>query len=116
MSLYDQGFKDCLNGCKNWVYNVKTLLDKYGFSDVFLNQISLSKKIFPLIFKQRIIDTFMQEWNCLISNNNVLDFYKNIKNTPNYEPYLDIVPNDLRHFITKMRISAHSLRIHTERF
>lgn len=34
----------------------------------------------------------------------------------NYEPYLDIVPNDLRHFITKMRISAHSLRIHTERF
>ena len=116
VSLYDQGLKDCLNGCKNWVYNVKTLLDKYGFSDVFLNQISLSKKIFPLIFKQRIIDTFMQEWNCLISNNNMLDFYKNIKNTPNYEPYLDIVPNDLRHFITKMRISAHSLRIHTERF
>ena len=52
-------------------------------------------KIFPLIFEQRIIDTFTQEWNGLISNNNLLDFYKNIKDTPNYKSYLDIVPNDI---------------------
>ena len=33
-----------------------------------------------------------------------------------YEEYLDSVPHNLRCFITRLRISAHSLRIHTGRF
>ena len=33
-----------------------------------------------------------------------------------YEEYLDLVPHNLRCFITRLRISAHSLRIYTGRF
>ena len=33
-----------------------------------------------------------------------------------YEEYLDSVPHNLRCLITRLRISAHSLRIHTGRF
>jgi len=33
-----------------------------------------------------------------------------------YEEYLDSVPHNLRCFITRLRIYAHSLRIHTGQF
>ena len=33
-----------------------------------------------------------------------------------YEEYLDFVSHNLRCFITRLRISAHSIRIHTVRF
>ena len=33
-----------------------------------------------------------------------------------YEEYLDLVPHNLRCVITRLRISAHSLRIYTGRF
>ena len=72
------------------------------------------------VFKQRIIDTFTQEWQGSLSSSSVLDLYKYFKISLTYEPYLDNVPNDIRHFITKARISArisaHALRVHTERF
>ena len=32
-----------------------------------------------------------------------------------YEEYLDLVPHNLKRFITRLRISAYSLRIHTGR-
>jgi len=35
IKLYEIGSADCLVGHTNWVSNVKTLLDDYGFSNVF---------------------------------------------------------------------------------
>ena len=53
---------DCNKGCKNWVSNIKTMLNNYGFTDVFENNDFLNPKVFPGIFKQKIIATFIQEW------------------------------------------------------
>lgn len=60
-----------------------------------------------------MFDCYKQEWFASVDRNNVLEGYKQFKNQFAYEIYLDFVPYDLRFFITKLRISAHSLRIHT---
>ena len=67
-------------------------------------------------FKSRIIDCFRQEWFGSIDRNRVLDEYKMYKVHFIYEEHLDLVPYNLRCFITRLRISAHSLRIHAGRF
>ena len=82
--MYQVGMNDCLNGRKNWVSCVKQLLDTYGFSEAFTNNINVN--VFPIIFKQRVIDCFVQEWNCSVEKSNVLDEYKYCKNSLSYEP------------------------------
>ena len=111
---YLLSLNDSLNGCKNWVSYVKKLLDSFGFSDAFSNVIDV--KSFPAIFRQRVLDCFVQEWRGSLERNSVLLEYKYFKNNLTYEPYLDSIPNELRYLVTRIRIAAHSLRIHTERF
>jgi len=113
---YELGLSDHENGKINWVSNVKKLLDDYGFSDVFSNFTSYNVKSFLLLFKQRVIDCFKQSWYGGVLQSSVLYEYKSFKETFEYEMYLDLLPNNLRLFITRFRISAHSLRINTGRF
>lgn len=37
---------------------------------------SVDVKYFPVIFKQRVIDCFIQEWNGTLNTNRVLEEYK----------------------------------------
>lgn len=46
----------------------------------------------------------------------MLDLYHSTKSIFEYEHYLDLVPSNLRLFVTRLRISAHTLRIHTGRY
>ena len=61
IKLYDSGLADCFLGHTNWVSNVKRLLDYYGFSNVFTAANNDVFMTFPLLFKQRVIDCFVQE-------------------------------------------------------
>ena len=117
-TLYKLAVDDYLLGYSNWVSRVKKLLDDFGFSDMFLNVNSSTEfiKLFTKNFKLRLIDCFQQEWFGKINTSSILDEYKLFKLNFNYENYLDIIPHNLRHFVTKIRISAHSLRIHSGRF
>ena len=66
--------------------------------------------------KQHLINIFIRNWkNQLQSSTGKLRLYKRIKNTFNYENYLEL-PFYLRNPLTKIRISNHSLRIETGRF
>ena len=80
-----------------------------------LTHVIILLKKFTSIFKSRVIDCFKQEWFGSIDRNRVLDEYKMFKVNFIYEEYLDSVPHNLC-FITRLRISAHSLRIHIGRF
>ena len=96
---------------------VKTMLDNYGFSEYFLVQNKVDCKFFPMLFKQRLIDNYSQEWNTEIEKSLVLQLYKTCKTTLSYENYLDMIPKKtIDFFITRMNISAHELRIQTGRF
>ena len=114
--IYQQNVIDCSHGYTNWVSNVKRLLYTYGFAESFTHSDKLNCKIFPSIFKQRLIDNYTQEWHTSIENSNVLDLYRNCKTNLSYESYLDVLPHSLRMFISRIRLSAHSLRIQTCRY
>ena len=103
-------------GKKNWAANVKTLLDNFGFSYVWNNPFIVNLKSFHLTFRERVIDVFKQEWFNKISLSGSLTLYKNIKLSFGIENYLDVLPSKLRINISKLRLSAHQLRIETGRY
>lgn len=102
----------------SWPQKVKSILDEYGFSDVWIYPEFVHVPSFINLFKQRVIDQFRQQWFADINNNRVLcDFYGNFKTTFTLEEYLNlIVSKHLRQEVTKLRISANSLRINSARF
>ena len=65
-------------------------------------------------FKSIVIDNFKQIWFNEVSASCALQLYKNVKDCIGLESYLNILPKDLRFFVTRLRISAHSLRIQTD--
>ena len=68
-------------------------------------------------FKNRLIDCFKQKWYADITDSRILYYYKHIKTTFGYEQYLDKIVNPkLRSVLTKLRISAHNLRVETGRY
>ena len=80
------------------------------------NQIR-NTNLFVATFKQRVKDVFVQKWSSSIQNSNKLLLYKELKSNFGYEEYLScIVSKQNRCFLTKLRISAHSLKIETGRY
>jgi hypothetical protein len=94
---------------------VKKQLDHYGFSNVFLYPPSIDTT-FPNVFHQRAVDNFLQEWYEVLQGRSILTDYVHYKNAFSYETCLDMLPDNLRKYITQFRICAHLLRIHTGRY
>ena len=114
-TLYNSLLTDCRMGKKNWALNVKTLLDNFGLSYVWNNPFIVNLKSFHLTLKERVIDIFKQEWCNKISLSGSLTLSKNVKQSFGIENYLDVLPCKLRINISKLRLSAHQLRIETGR-
>ena len=115
-TVYRLSHEQCEKGCRNWVSDVKSMLNEHGFSNIWENPFSVNGKNFVQYFRQRLIDNYTQSCFSLIANASSLQVYKYLKDTLQYEIYLDILPPDLRFFITRLRTSSHSLRIQTCRF
>jgi len=64
------------------------------------------------LFKQRVIDCFVKEWQCNVDRSAVLDEYKLYKNIFSFEAYLLCVPKDLKMYLTRFL----TLRIQTGRY
>ena len=62
------------------------------------------------MFKQRIIDCFLQKWYTSKCNSSMLTLYHQVKDRVEYENYLVIVPFDLRCFYQDLEFH----RIHKE--
>jgi hypothetical protein len=117
--VYQNALEQCNHyGVKNWTYNVKCLLNEHGFSEVWNLPAQFEAKTFIPIFKQRIIDCFKQKWCADIAANNVLNtLYSHIKTSFGIENYLNILLcKTSRSCLTKLRISAHKLRIESARY
>ena len=115
-NVYDCAYKQCIEGRKNWVSEIKKMLTESEFSYFWEDPLSVSQKEFALIFKQRLIDNFIQGCFATISTSPSLHLYKYLKENCSYETYLDILPSGLKTLIFKLRTSSHSLRIQTGRF
>ena len=98
----------------NWAFQIKTILETHGFSNIWLNQ-DVTSVLFPVI-KQRILDVYHQSWYADINNSPRLSTYCRFKHTFVLEKYLDfILEEKYRIALCQFRISAHNLAIEIER-
>ena len=100
---------------KNWVSDVKSIFDDFGFSEVFINPTFDLKEFVPLL-KERMIDCFKQEWFAKISNSTMLTLYKHVKSNFKSEEYLDKLPLLSRSYICKLGLQPIPFRFRLEGF
>ena len=109
--------RDTLQGKLNWCTHIRNMLARYGFLEVYDNVMHVDANVFIPLFRQRLIDEYLQQWRESLSNNNVLTLYVYVKDTLSMESYLqNIISRKLRVALTQIRVSAHSLRIQTGRY
>jgi len=65
---YSMLFSLDANGKRNWVTNIKELLQSLGFDNVWRDQGVLNIGNFLTMFRERLIDNFVQEWSLTIRN------------------------------------------------
>ena len=63
-TVYNVTVSDYHKGCHNWIFNVKKMLDDYGFSYAFddVTNINIDTNTFVEEFKSRVYDHFTQDW------------------------------------------------------
>ena len=80
--------------------------------------LGLYKVFFLLIFlfKQRLKDTFVQNWSYRLNDYSRALFYR-ILNNFGFKSYLDIVTTEkFRYSFTRLRLSSHRLEVETGRW
>jgi hypothetical protein len=101
-----------------WASKVHRILNEYGFSDVSNNPLQNEAKYFVKLFKQRVIDCFLQNLPSDISNSPLLsNIYTHLYNSFEMANYLQIIHNKTyRNYLATLRLSPHNLRIETCRY
>jgi hypothetical protein len=100
----------------NWANQVKRLLSQYGFYHVWLFQGVANVNVFLKLFKQRLSDVYVQEWNSRLEESSRALFYKNISDF-SFHPYLNFIKTKhVRHALTRLCLSSHRLEIETSRW
>jgi hypothetical protein len=105
------------NNKNNWVSSVCFALYRYGFGYVWENQGVGDVKVFVRVFRQRLVDCYLQEWNADISSRDRFAFFSSFKQTHSLSQYL----LDVRHvahkkILTRFRLGVSPLYPHRLRF
>lgn len=99
-------------GRQTWAGDVHNLLDRYGFSYVWNQQMVTDKNTFLNAFVQRVKDCYVQHWFEEISNSTVLTVYKQVKQI--YEPEKYLTCFKTKKFISsiaRLRCATHNLNV-----
>ena len=100
----------------NWVSLVKRLLNHMGFAEVWMQQNVGNHHMFLLVFKQRLRDTFIQNWGAEINNSSRARFFKSFSSF-NFQSYLDIISvKKFRVALSRLRVSSHRLEVEAGRW
>ena len=94
----------------------RNTLNNSGFTEVWINPERIDQTAICKELQQRFTDQYIQRWTSeLQSSTGKLRTYKIIKKDFKLERYL-YLPSYLRIPITRLRVSAHGLRIETGRY
>ena len=86
------------------------------FNDAWLFQDIGDSVLFLSLFKQRLNDQFIQNWNGRLEESSRAIFYKQISSF-GFKPYLNISNiSKFRYSRTKLRVSSHRLSIESGRW
>lgn len=101
---------------QSWLTNVKNLLDKNGFSEVWALPHNVQLDRFLPMLKTRLIDNFIGEVRRGLESCSSMIFYKEISQYFEMSPYLLKIRNRKhRNALSRLRLSSHGLQIETGR-
>ena len=96
----------------NWVSQVRGLLQRSGFNDVWTYLDSVDDLKFIPVFKQRVRDQYLTVWNAKLLVSSSLELYKEICPTICTATYLHKIVNiRYRRALSKIRLSSYDLQI-----
>ena len=99
-----------------WATQSKSLLDRLGFSEAWIEPELMNLTTFMCEVKERLTDQYTQSWRQMLrESTGKLRTYRTFKHDFRMEAYLNL-PVYLRIPVTKFRVSAHPLRIETGRY
>ena len=100
----------------NWASLLRDFLFSMGFNEVWLNQGVGNYSNFISVFKQRLSDTFIQNWHARLEDSSRAVFYRSFT-TFQFQPYLDKL--NVSKYLTafsKLRMSSHRLEVESGRW
>ena len=109
-TLYDQDLYR-----SNWCAKIHNILNVTGLSYVW-NWEGISNFRLNKLLKQRLSDSFIQNWNSDLYDNTLCSNYKALKFNFGFEKYLITLDEDLRVPLTKYRCGSHHLPISEGRY
>ena len=99
-------------GRNNWAKEVRELLYMFGFGNVWEQQGVDNVGDFMRIFKERLRDCYVQNWNATKVETSKLSLYNLFKHNFEPEPYLLLnIPRRLRRCLAKFRTTSANLEI-----
>ena len=108
---------DLLPNKISWATLVRNLLSTLGFHDVWLAQSVGNVNVFLNVFKQRLNDTFIQNWHERLNSSNRALFFRSIISTFEYQFYLYCIDEiKYKTALTRLISSSHNLKIETGRW
>ena len=100
----------------NWASLVRHLLISLGFYEVWMQQGVGYYRRFISLLKQRVTDTFIQNWGARLGDSSRANFYKSFA-VFQLQPYLDKVNiNKFSQAFSRLRMSSHRLEIESGRW
>ena len=100
------------NNRVNWTTNIKNILFKFGFGEVWLSQNIGDPSYFMLVFKDRLTACATQDWHSAVTSSDKLTNYSEFKSLLDLELYLKVVPQKKYvQALARLRCSNHDLMI-----
>jgi hypothetical protein len=102
----------CEKGENNWLFKVKTLLNRIGFGEVWLFPSSVEPRLFIPTLRLRLMDIYISEWRAKVNGSPSLILFREIKEKFELSKYLLIIENKKhRQYLSKLRLSSHWLNV-----
>ena len=97
----------------SWLVSVKNCFERYGFADVYNGVTRVGDvKMFSKLFKQRMIDCYMQEWHAKLTESERYNIYKTFKDSLFQEYYMNCITiSKFRTVLTRFRLGINDLNI-----
>jgi hypothetical protein len=110
-------YRDLCNNVNTncWASKLHSIIDHLGLTNIRLNYDCNANYL--SLFKSRIRDQFIQDWNHTINTSPKLHYYCKFKQFFEFEDYLVSISNETtRKSLTRFRLSSHNLEIEQGRF
>ena len=102
-TLLNEAYNVCLHKQYEYIQCIQHLLCENGFGDVWLNPNSVNKDHFHKIFKQRLNDQYIQDWNSKLENSNRFKTLQVLHSDYRIADYIDKIKNpDMRQIYTRL--------------